>query len=374
MQPDRILVRMDRRSLVVKAGTSVLLDGTDTLDRPTIERLLNEMVDALEAGHQVIFVSSGAIGAGLAPLGFSQRPANIPDLQACAAVGQSLLMQVYNEILRQRGYVAAQLLLTYGDFQDRRRYLNLRNTLAALQDRKVLPIINENDTVSIDEIKFGDNDTLSALVANVIDANLTILLSDVDGLYTANPRLDPTASRVEVVETVTSEIEALADETDSAVGVGGMTAKLRAAKTVTSVGGALVLAAGKTASVGAILRGEIEGTMFKPSGDRLDHRKRWIAHTLKEMGSLEVDAGAARALTQGGKSLLPVGVVGCAGSFVEGDPVVVTHKALPVAKGLTNYSSEQIRRIMGKKSSEIAGLLGGKLFDEVIHRNNLVRL
>src|SRR4051794_30914456 len=156
-----------RRTIVVKAGTSVLLDGTTTLDRPVIQRLLTEMVDAREAGHQVIFVSSGAIGAGLARLGFSQRPANIPDLQACAAVGQSLLMQVYNEVLVSRGYVAAQLLLTYDAFQDRRRYLNLRNTLAALQDRRVLPIINENDTVSIDEIKFGDNDTLGALVANV---------------------------------------------------------------------------------------------------------------------------------------------------------------------------------------------------------------
>ncbi len=366
---------MSRRTIVVKAGTSVLLDGTTTLDRPVVERLLNEFVDAREAGHQVIFVSSGAIGAGLAPLGLKQRPTNIPDLQACAAVGQSLLMQAYNEILVRRGYVAAQLLLTYDDFQDRRRYLNLRNTLAALQERRtVLPIINENDTVSIDEIKFGDNDTLGALVANVVDAHLTILLSDVDGLYTANPHLNPEATRISVVEGVTPEIERMADVSDSGLGSGGMTAKLRAARTVTSVGGALVLAGGKTASIAAILRGEIDGTEFRPSGDRLDQRKRWIAHTLKEMGTLDVDAGAARALTQQGKSLLPVGVTACEGSFVEGDPVVVRFKDRPIAKGLSNYSSEQIRRIMGKQTSEIASLLGGKIFDEVLHRNNLVRL
>jgi glutamate 5-kinase len=365
---------MDRRSLVVKAGTSVLLEGTVTLDRPTIERLLNEMIDAREAGHQVIFVSSGAIGAGLAPLGFSQRPANIPDLQACAAVGQSLLMQAYNEILARRGYVAAQLLLTYDDIEDRRRYLNLCNTLASLQDRRALPIINENDTVSVDEIRFGDNDTLSALVADAVDADLTILLSDVDGLYTANPRLDPTARRLAVVEGVSSDIEKMADVSDSGMGSGGMTAKLHAAKIVTDMGGELVLTAGKSASITSILRGQIDGTHFRPAGIRMSRRKRWIMNARKGAGTLDVDAGAARALTEGGKSLLPVGVVGCTGSFAVGDAVVVTHRDQMIAKGLTNYAADQVRQIMGKRSSEIAGLLGDKIFDEVIHRDNLVRL
>ena len=365
---------MSSRTIVVKAGTGVLLESIRALDRPNIERVLNELIDAREQRNRVIFVSSGAIGAGLAPLGLARRPTNIPDLQACAAVGQGILMQVYNEILARRGYVAAQLLLTHEDFQDRRRYLNLRNMLAALHERKALPIINENDTISVDEIRFGDNDTLGALVANVVDADLTILLSDVDGLYTANPRLDPTARRIPVVEEVTPEIEALVDVSDSGVGVGGMATKLRAAKIVTSVGGTLILADGKRASLAAILRGEVDGTVFKPSGNRMDHRKRWIAHTLKEMGTLEVDAGAARALTERGKSLLPAGVVGCEGSFVEGDPVLVRHAERPIAKGLINYSAEQVRRIMGKQTSEVARLLGGKIFDEVIHRNNLVRL
>ncbi|MDP8921900.1 MAG: glutamate 5-kinase [Chloroflexota bacterium] len=370
---------MSSHTLVVKAGTGVLLKGTAALDRPNIARLLNELIDAREQGRRVIFVSSGAIGAGLAPLGFKRRPVTIPDLQACAAVGQSLLMQAYNEVLAQRGYVVAQLLLTYDDFQDRRRYLNLRNTLAGLQDRRVLPIINENDTISIDEIRFGDNDVLSALVASAVDAALTIVLSDVAGLYTANPRVDPTARLIPVVEGVTPEIEALAGVPDSAVGVGGMASKIRAAKTITSMGGTLVVADGKKASVTAILgggieRGEVAGTVFRPSGDRLDHRKRWIAHTLKEQGELIVDAGAARALVERGKSLLPAGVIGCEGHFVEGDPVVVWHDDRRIAKGLTNYSADQVRQIMGKKSSEIAGLLGGKIFDEVIHRNNMVRL
>lgn len=365
---------MKKQTIVVKAGSSNLLRGITELDQPNIERLLNDMVDASEQGHRVIFVSSGAIAAGLTPLGLTKRPENIPDLQACAAVGQSLLMRTYNEILARRGYVVAQLLLTHEDFQDRRRYLNLRNTLEALQHRKALPVINENDTVSIDEIRFGDNDTLGAFVSNVVDATLTIILSDVDGLYTANPHVDPTARRIDVVPEVTPEIEALTFASDSDVGVGGMATKIRAAKIITSVGGRMVVTDGKRVSIAAILRGEIDGTVFEPSGDRMDHRKRWIAHALKEVGTLEVDAGAARALVDQGRSLLPAGVIGCEGSFGEGDPVVVTHQAQRIAKGLTNYSADQVRQIMGKKSSEIAGLLGGKLFDEVIHRNNMVRL
>ncbi|MFN8525985.1 MAG: glutamate 5-kinase [Chloroflexota bacterium] len=365
---------MQPQTIVVKVGTSVLLQSTAELDRANIQRILDQIIDVAEQGHRMVFVSSGAIGAGLAPLGFKRRPTNIPDLQACAAVGQSLLMQAYNEVLARRGYVVAQLLLTYGDFQDRRRYLNLRNTLEALQDRKALPVINENDTVSVDEIKFGDNDTLGALVSNVVDANLTIILSDIDGLYTANPHLHPDARRITVVEEVTPDIEALVEEADSGFGVGGMTTKLTAAKTVTSVGGTLVLADGRRASLAAIIRGEIDGTVFKPSGDRLDHRKRWIANSLREMGTLEVDAGAARALIERGKSLLPAGITRCHGSFAEGDPVVVVHGEQRIAKGLTNYSSEQITHILGKRSTEIAGLLGGKIFEEVIHRNNMVRL
>jgi glutamate 5-kinase len=362
------------RTIVVKAGTRVLLKGTEALDRKNIERLLSELVDAREGGDHVILVSSGAIGAGLAPLGLKKRPSTIPDLQACAAVGQSLLMQAYNEILAARGYVVAQMLLTHEDFQDRRRYMNLRNTISALRDRKAIPVINENDTVSVDEIKFGDNDILCALVSNAVDADLTIVLSDVDGLYTANPKVDPKARRLDVVEGITPEIEGLVFKSNSDVGVGGMASKIRAAKVVCSAGGTLVLVDGKKASVAAVLKGEIDGTVFKPKGGRLDHRKRWIAHSTKEAGSIEVDGGAAKALLEKGKSLLPAGIIGCHGNFEEGDPIVVRHNGKQIAKGLTNYSAEQIRRIMGRKSAEVSNLLGDKFFDEVIHRDNLVPL
>jgi glutamate 5-kinase len=365
---------MKARTVVVKAGTRVLLKGTDSLDRKNIERILNELIDAREQGRTVILVSSGAIGAGLAPLGFDKRPVTIPDLQACAAVGQSLLMQAYNQILAERGYVVAQLLLTHEDFQDRRRYMNLRNTLSALRSRKVIPVINENDTVSIDEIRFGDNDILSALVSNAVDADLLILLSDVDGLYTGNPKTDPQAKRLDVVEGITPEIEALVFKPEAGLGSGGMASKIRAAKVVTSVGGTLVLTDGKHGSVAKILRGEVDGTVFKPNGSRMDHRKRWIAFSTKEAGVVEVDGGAAKALLERGKSLLPAGIVGCHGDFEEGDPVVVRHNGKQIAKGLSNYSAEQIRRIMGRKSAEVMTLLGEKYFDEVIHRDNLVPL
>ncbi len=366
--------QMKVRTLVVKAGTRVLLRGTETLDLPTIGRLLWDLVDAREQGIDVIFVSSGAIGAGLRPLGFQQRPDTIPDLQACAAVGQSLLMRAYNEVLAPRGYVAAQILLSHDDFHHRHRYLNLRNTLGALRPHKVLPVVNENDTVAVDEIKFGDNDVLAALVTGAVDADLTVLLSDVDGLYTGNPRAGGGAQRIAVVEKITAEIEALAGESVGGLGSGGMASKLRAAKAITRGGGTLVLADGKKASLAAILRGEVDGTLFRPAPDRMPHRKRWIAYSLREAGAIRVDAGAAKALLERGKSLLPAGVQGCEGDFKEGDPVVVRCDGRTIAKGLVNYSAEQVRLIQGRKTSELRALIGGRYFEEVIHRDNLVPL
>lgn len=365
---------MKIQTAVVKAGTRVLLHGTESLDRPVIERMLHDLADARERGMEVILVTSGAIGAGLAPLGFRKRPRTIPDLQACAAVGQSLLMQLYNEILRTRGMTVAQLLLTHEDFRDRRRYLNLRNTLAALHPHRVLPVVNENDTVSVEEIKFGDNDILTALLANAVDADLAVLLTDVDGLYTEHPRRGRNPQRIDVVEKITPEIEALAFESDSGVGSGGMASKIRAARVVTRYGGALVLADGKRARIGEILQGTIDGTIFQPSGKRLAHRKRWIAFSLKEAGAIQVDDGAAAAVVERGKSLLPAGVLGCTGEFAAGDPVAVTHRGRKIAQGLVNYSAEQVRAIQGRKSKELAGVVGAKYFEEVIHRDNLVAL
>ena len=274
-------------------------------------------------------------------------------------MGQSLLMQVYNGVLAPLGYAVAQVLLTHEDFQERRRYLNLRNCLAVLEQKKVLPVINENDTVGVDEIKFGDNDILAGLVANAIDAEVTVLLSDVDGFMMGG------ALQAEIRE-VTPAVEAAAGGT-TGLGSGGMASKIRCAKTVTAAGGCLVT-----------LREALEGgagTLFAPTGTRLDHRKRWIAHTLKAAESVIVDAGGAKALLRNGKSLLAVGVTGCDGDFDAGDAVWVRDpNGNAIAKGLVNYPAPDLRRILGKRTEEIDKVLGYRSFDEIIHRDNLVVL
>jgi len=352
------------KRVVVKAGTRSLLDESQKPDLPMIRRLLEEIVALRAAGRSVIFVTSGAIGTGLGPLGFTKRPDSIEELQAAAAVGQSRLMQVYNGILEPMGYSVAQVLLTHEDFQDRRRYLNLRNMMAVLETRKALPVVNENDTVGVDEIKFGDNDILAGLVANAVDAEVTILLSDVDGF------LMDGKVQSEVRE-VTSAVEAAAGGT-TGLGSGGMISKIRCAKTVTAAGGSLLLINGKKVTLREALEGK-SGTLFLPTGTRLDHRKRWIAHTLKAAGSITVDAGGAVALRKNGKSLLAVGVTACDGAFDVGDPVEIRDAAgASIAKGLVNYSAADLRRIMGKKADEIEKVLGYRPSDEIIHRDNLV--
>lgn len=365
--PD-IMASMDRPDLrsvcriIVKIGTSSLLDDRGLLDLPVISALLRDLVALHRAGARPVLVSSGAIGVGRARLGYDRRPTTIPELQATAAVGQSLLMNVYNTLLAQEGYVVAQLLLTHEDFRDRRRYLNMRNTLAALHGRAVLPVVNENDTVSVDEIRFGDNDVLAALMAGLVDAELAVLLSDVDGFYFNGGRLD-------VVREVTPEMEAAAGPGS---GSGGMTSKLRAASMIARAGGHAVIAHGKRDSISSILRGDPVGTLFVARGD-LDSRERWV-HSVSHAGSLAVDEGGEKALRHGGRSLLPVGIVGCEGEFEAGDVVLVVGPGGPVAKGLVNYCAADVRRIRGRKTTEIAEVLGTKEFDEVIHRDNLVLL
>jgi glutamate 5-kinase len=355
------------RRVVVKVGTSTLLDEDQRLDLNTIRRLLEEMVRLKSQGRSVVFVSSGAIGAGLGPLGFQKRPDTIEELQAAAAVGQSLLMQTYNSFLAPLGYSVGQLLLTHGDFQDRRRYLNMRNMLIAMERHRVLPVINENDTVAVDEIRFGDNDTLAGLVANAVDADVTVLLSDVDGFYVDGRPLD------EVGE-VTEALEAAAGGT-SGLGSGGMITKINAAKVVTAAGGYLLIAHGRKHPLTDLLDGKPLGTLFRPSGTRLDHRKRWIAHTLKEAGALTIDDGGAEALRRKGSSLLSVGVTGCDGDFETGDAVLVRDRSgRAIAKGLVNYSAQDLRRIMGRRTEEIEGILGYRPSDEIVHRDNMVIL
>ena len=371
---DRASLFKDVRRLVVKVGTRVLLDDARALDRAGIERLIGELIDLRERGIEVVLVTSGAIGVGLHLLGLKERPTEIPELQAIAAVGQSALMHVYHELCQRRGYCVAQILLSNDDLEDRRRFLNIRNTMRALAARKVLPVVNENDTVSVDEIKFGDNDILSAHMTNLLEAELLVILSDVDALYDRDPAAAG-AKRIEVVEEITPEIERLAGSSQSGLGSGGMVTKVRAAKVVTTAGEMMVLAGGKTASIREILAGAPVGTLFRSTKDRMELRKRWIAYNLKDAGVLSVDDGGARALTQQGKSLLASGVKGCEGEFEAGEAVVVQGQdGRRVAKGLCNYSSDELRKIMGHHSKEIVKILGYKYYDEVIHRDHMVIL
>jgi glutamate 5-kinase len=350
------------RCLVVKIGTSSLLDERGLLDQATIARHLKDLVRLSRQGIRVVLVSSGAIGAGCVKLAIAERPATIPELQATAAVGQSVLMNAYNTLLAQEEHTAAQLLLTHEDFRDRRRYLNMRNTLAALHGKPVLPVINENDTVAVEEIRFGDNDVLAALVTGLMGADAAVFLSNVDGFILDGEQLDE-------VQEISEAMEAAAGP---GTGRGGMKSKLQAARMITRAGAHAVIANGKRVSVPAILAGEQVGTLFTARG-ALDSRGRWV-HGLAESGSLTVDAGGAQAVRDNGSSLLPVGVTGCTGRFETGDAVLVLGPDGPLAKGLTNYGSDEVLRIMGKKTEEIAETLGIKSFDEVIHRDNLVLL
>jgi glutamate 5-kinase len=356
------------RRIVVKLGTRALMGDDHDVDRATLSRRLEELVRARQEGRFVVLVSSGAIGLGWTRLGFPKRPATMPELQACASVGQSYLMRTYNELLAPLHVQAGQLLLTHEDFRDRRRYLNLRNCLAALHESGALPVVNENDSVAVDEIRFGDNDILTGLVANAIDADLAVLFSDVEGVFDGETKLS-------VVREVEGGLDRLVRKSTSGFGSGGMASKLSAARTITSGGGAMVVAHGKRDSLDDILAGREVGTLFLPAQERIEQRKRWIAFSTREAGVLQVDAGAEVAILRRGKSLLPAGVTGCEGDFEVGDAVVVRSvEGRPIAKGLTNYSADELRKIMGRKTDEVSKLLGYKFYDEVIHRDNLVSL
>ncbi len=361
------------RRVVVKVGTNALTNTTGRLHRPHLERLAKELL-AVAEGRELIVVSSGAIALGVERLGLSARPKDIPGKQACAAVGQSRLMRAWEEALAPR--VVAQVLLTHADVQDRRRYLNARHTLERLLAQGVVPVVNENDTVSVDEIKFGDNDTLAGLVAGLVEADALVILSDVDGLYDADPRDDPTAQRVPVVHGVTKEVLATAGGAGSAVGTGGMATKVRAAARVTESGTRCVIAGGHTGgTLARVFRGEDVGTLFEPTAERRQARTAWIAHALKARGTLVVDAGAKEAVLARKKSLLPSGVRRVDGHFAQGDPVDLADEEGQVfARGLSAYSADELRRIAGKKTSQIEAALGFRGMDEAVHRDDLAVL
>jgi len=365
------------RRVVIKVGSAVLTSAGGGLDQKRIEQLAKEIVSIMDDRREVVLVSSGAIAAGLAKLGLKKtKGMPLPLKQAAAAVGQSGLMWMYEKTFGARGKKVAQVLLTREDLSNRNRFLNARNTLHTLLEYGVIPIINENDTVAVDEIKFGDNDNLSGMVVQLIDADLLVILSDIDGLYTADPRLHPEARFIPVVEKITAEMERGAGDALSGVGTGGMRSKLMAAKKVGAYGVPMVILNGKkTGNLAALFDGKETGTLFLPRLEKMDSRKHWIAYTASSKGGIVVDDGCCDALVNKGKSLLPGGVVSVEGSFKVGDCVnCLDLRGTVFARGLTKYSSIDLDRIRGLKTSQIEPVLGHKDYDEVIHRDDLVIL
>ena len=367
----------DVKRIVIKVGSSTITYGNGKRNFSRIDRLAREIADLANQGKEIILVSSGAVAVGVDRLGLAAKPKTIPGKQAAAAVGQGVLMHTYEKIFAEYGQIVAQVLLTRMDSVDRHRYTNSRNTFLALLEHKVIPIVNENDVVAIDELKIGDNDNLSALVAGIIDADLLIILSDIDGLYTANPQNDPNAQLVPEVTDITPEIEASAGDAGSKVGTGGMFTKIQAAKMATSSGINMVIASGEEKdAISRILDGEEIGTLFVSRENRLQFRKRWLAFGARIAGKIVVDDGCAKAVRKaGGCSILPAGITDVEGEFEAGNTISVVNKnGHELARGLANYSSEELDMIKGAKTSEIENILGHKHFDEVIHRDDLVIL
>ncbi len=365
------------RRIVIKVGSAVLTSSEQGLNQSRIDRLAADIAVIMAQGREIILVSSGAIAAGLAKMGLKKTKGMPLSLkQAAAAVGQSRLMWMYEKTFDTHGQKVAQVLLTREDLSNRARFLNARNTIQTLLDHKVIPIINENDTVSVDEIKFGDNDNLSGMVAHLADADLLIILSDIDGLYTADPKLDASAELVPLVEKITADIERCAGGSHSSVGTGGMCSKIMTAKKVGVYGVPMAIVNGRTTGVlQELFEGNEVGTLFLPRAEKQDSRKHWIAYTTCSSGRVIVDDGGRDALTDKGKSLLPGGVVMVEGNFKVGDCVTcVDQKGRAFARGLVKYSSADLDRIKGLKTSQIAPVLGHKDYDEVIHRDDLVIL
>lgn len=356
------------RSVVVKLGSNVLAGDDGLLDEAQICRIADQVV-ALEArGLRVVIVSSGAIAAGIGELDLDGRPDALPQLQACASVGQSKLMRMFDEALRPHGRHAAQILLVRDDVEDRTRYLNIRNCIAALQQYGAVPVVNENDTVSVDEIRFGENDVLAAMVTNLLRADLLVLLTTVDGVFRDAARTD----RFDVVDDM-AEVKAAADPTRSSLGTGGMPTKLEAAGMVVAAGEMAAIANGRRPGVLTdLVAGEPVGTLFVPKAQKMKARDRWIGLTRRPRGTIRIDAGAAKAV-RARKSLLASGISAVEGDFVQGDVVaIVSPDGKTVAQGLVNYSAADLAKIKGLKSGRFAAVLGEKTYDEVVHADNLV--
>jgi len=364
------------KRIVIKVGTSTLTDDNHRLAPDKVKKLAREIVELRRRGKEVILVSSGAIGAGIGKLNLKQRPRDIKLLQATAAVGQSILMSTYDRYFSAYGQTIAQLLLTHADFLSRQRYLNLRNTLLTLLKSGVIPIVNENDTTAVDEIKVGDNDNLSALVASNLEADLLIILTDTDGLFTRDPRRSERAELIQVVRDITPEIERIADtgEKTKTSSVGGMKTKIQAAKLAMNAGIPVVIANGAEEDILLrIVEGEPVGTRFLPrKSDRMNDREHWIRFVSPPRGRIKVDEGAKAALVARGSSLLPSGIIGVEGVFMPGDTVsIIDSRDIEFARGITNYSSVEIEKIKGLHTGDIERVLGHKEYDEVVYRGNL---
>lgn len=365
------------KRIVIKVGTSTITYANGKRNFSQIDRLAREISDLQNQGKEMILVTSGAVAVGVDRMGLPGKPKTIPGKQAAAAVGQGVLMHTYEKFFADYGQIVAQVLITKTEAIDRHRYTNTRNTFMELMRQRVIPIVNENDVVALDELKIGDNDNMSALVAGIVDADLVIILSDVDGLYTANPQTHPDAVIVPEVAEITPEIEASAGGVGSARGTGGMATKIQAAKAATSSGIHLVIASGtEKNAITRVLQSEELGTLFVSRENRLQFRKRWLAFGAKIAGSIVVDDGCAKAIRKaGGCSILPAGVFAVQGEFLPGSTVSVIDKdAHELARGLVHYSSAELEQIKGCNSGEIANILGHKNFDEVIHRDDLVIL
>ncbi len=361
------------RRVVVKIGSSLLADAESGIRQGVVDHLVDELAGLIVAGKQVVVVTSGSVALGRVRLGWVDRKLSVHEKQAAAAIGQPKLMYAYARAFARHDMSVAQMLLTKDDLRHRRRYLNTSNTSETLFSVGVVPIVNENDTVVVSEIKFGDNDSLGALVSLVVDADLVVMLTDVPGLYDRNPGAHKDAKRIDIIPHLNDEHIAMADDTGSSFGTGGMASKLAAARVATRGGVAAAIISGKEkGTLTRLLAGEDEGTLFLCGVDRQSKRQHWITEVLHSAGEIHIDTGAARALLEQGSSLLPVGVTAVEGVFDKGDCVEIVAPNGVIAKGLCNYTAEEMRLIMGHASSDIEAILGFHDFSSVIHRDNLV--
>jgi glutamate 5-kinase len=367
---------LDARCLVVKVGSSLVTNNGEGLDQAAIAAWADQISGLVKQGRQVVLVSSGAVAEGMQRLGWKKRPTAVNELQAAAAVGQMGLVQMYESCFAKHGLHTAQVLLTHDDLADRKRYLNARTTLRTLLDMKVIPIINENDTVVTDEIRFGDNDTLGSLVANLIEADALVILTDQSGLYSADPRKNPSAEFIQQAIAGDLELEKMAGGAGSNVGTGGMLTKILAAKRAARSGAHTVIASGREINVlSRLAKGEVIGTHLRAEQVKTIAKKQWLADHLRLAGRVVLDEGAIKALRQDGKSLLPIGVVSTEGHFERGEVVAcVDAQGREIARGLVNYSAAETAKILRKPSSEIEKILGYVDESELIHRDNLILL